>query len=149
MIDAEIDIVLPILERSPRIVGVFDTDESWGIADKILGSTLIAAREGVEVIWGRLSFDLSEAFRNFLSNQEKADWEVVKGGMSKLGTYARQEIAGQGPISDTEARDVAKQFGSVDSRAASLMAALRVSKWRAGVTQQWANAWNSYRQHAT
>ena len=149
LIEAEIDIILPILERSPRIVGVFDADESFGTADKILGSILTTLREGVDAIWGRVSLDLTPAFRVWLSDQEKADWEVVSGAMSKLGTYTRQEIAGQGPISDTEARDVAKQFGSVDSRAASLMAALRVSKWRAQITQQWSNAWLAFYQEKT
>ena len=60
-ISQEISIIVPLLERSPRVVGIFNTDEGQAWAGKFLGSMLTALQTGVETPWGPISLDLSDA----------------------------------------------------------------------------------------
>ena len=138
---------MQILQAYPKVAGIYDIDKGdswWQGASKAFGQFL---QNGANVIWGEVSVDLSTIDQNLtLSPEEKNQLSVLNGIYSKLSTIARQEIAGQGPITDAEAEQVAKQFGTLNDNASRVISTLKSAIWRANVTfkfaQEWANAEN-------
>ena len=143
---------MQILQAYPKVAGIYDIDKGdnwWQGASKAFGQFL---QNGANVIWGEVSVDLSTIDQNLtLSPEEKNQLSVLNGIYSKLSTIARQEIAGQGPITDAEAEQVAKQFGTLNDNASRVISTLKSAIWRANVTfkfaQEWANAENQAGQN--
>ena len=139
-----------ILEAYPQVAGVFNIDEvNDTVADAIAKSAFSLLQTGIATPWGQLSIDLAGFWQNLLLDTDSKDQlSKLEAVLSKLGTSARAELAGQGTITDAEAEAVAKQFGSINQGASSLMASLKLAIWRADLTVKQGKLWTQYEADA-